>query len=120
MTFHLKTLVVGILALLLLAPGCRRAKKPEPEAEQEKPSVSLQPPQGAGVAASSSHRAVARTMELSDLRQFATFYIDYALQNSTPPANAEALGLERAAPNIYKAIKDGDLIVFWGVDGNKL
>jgi hypothetical protein len=117
--------VAGILAVMLFLPGCKKASSNANSANNNNNSqpsgggVSLQPSSGGGGGVMSTLPAVQRTVSLNDLKQFGQLYTQYALTNGMPPANLEALGLDKDAPNLYKTIKDGDVIVFWGVDGSK-
>jgi len=109
-----------ILAMALFVPGCRKAKAPAPEAETPSAKeVSLTGPQGAGAGVMATMPAVGRVVTMNELQQFAVAYRAQA-DVGKPPQNLEAMtGFDREAPKICEAIKNGDLIIYWGADPNK-
>ena len=111
-------IVLGMLALVLVLPGCKKATV-DTGAPPAANSNGIQVPQGAGAAVQGVLPAVGRVVKENELKQFQLLYFQQATE-SGPPANLEAMtGLEREMPNLYKAIKDGDLIVYWGADPNR-
>ena len=86
-----------MLALLLLVPGCRKAKAPEPEAETpESKQVSMSAP-GAGPAVMAAMPAVGRAVTGNELKQFAIAYTSQFTDSGMPPKSLEEMKDFRAA-----------------------
>jgi hypothetical protein len=114
--------LVVVLALVLLLPGCKKPQANTDNSTQQSgnsnPITAVQN-QGGGPGVGGVLPVVGRTATLNELNNLSRLYYQYTLDHNMPPKDLEALGLERDDPKLHKLIKDGNLIVFWGVDGQR-
>jgi hypothetical protein len=106
--------LVGILALVLFVPGCKKQKASSDNSDSQtgnNPFTSLQNSGGGGVA-QNVRLAAARTFTLVEMDNLAKWYFQYVLANNMAPKE-ETLAQDRQMGSIYKAVKDGDLVVIW-------
>ena len=92
------------LALSLTLSGC---KKPKPAATEDEGPSRQDIRQGIG----RQSPAFARYNAATDLKSFAELYFAYVTANGRPPARVEDLDLQRDAPQIARAIQEGEYVV---------
>ena len=102
--------LVGILALVLLVPGCKKPKANTQDSSQGGGSNFSAPDPGGTV--QHVRQAAVRSFTLNEMHQLATWYQFYVSSNNTPP-KLDTLAQDREMSSLYKAVKDGDLIVIW-------
>lgn len=107
--------VLGILALVLLVPGCKKPKassdSSDSQAGNNNPFTNLQNAGGGGVA-QNVRLAAARTFTLVEMKNLALWYQQYVIANNMAPKE-DALAQDREMGALAKAVKDGDLVVIW-------
>jgi hypothetical protein len=108
--------VLVLAALVLLVPGCKKFNTSTNNSNTSQQSgnnnnSNLAPPAPGGVV-QNVRNAVVRTFTLNEMKQLALWYQFYVTSNNTPP-NLDALSQDREMGSLYKAVKDGDLVVIW-------
>jgi hypothetical protein len=134
---------LALLGLLGMA-GCGKAKNAQAKAEKEEegwnPRGAYKPPPGAGEApkpggnvnagdivgsaGQNVRQGVERQKAKGILENIGLFYQQYHLDNGKVPANENEFinYIQREAPHVVEAIKNGYFVVNWGspLDGNRV
>ncbi|HLJ91716.1 MAG TPA: hypothetical protein VKU02_00850 [Gemmataceae bacterium] len=114
---------VVVLAGALLLPGCspntptpsKPAPAPKPEPTPSSPPARTSGGSASGGAIQAVRGAVKRVGDESELRNFATAYMQEALTNGRGPSNVQEIRTS-LTPKMVKAFdKDGDYVVNWGL-----
>ena len=102
--------LVGILALVLLVPGCKKPKANTNAGDGSGGGSNFSAPEAGGVVQHVRQAAI-RSFTLNEMHQLATWY-QFKVNDGTAPKE-DALANDREMGSLYKAVKDGDLIVIW-------
>jgi hypothetical protein len=95
-------LIVPVV-LALTVTGCLKFKQQQAQSTAPEQKVNVLGPLP----------GVKAKIDAIKLQQLALCYLSAADANGRPPANVDELGIKRDDPQMYQAIVDGHIIVYW-------